>query len=123
MKAAAQTAIVEEAIHLRLAYKLVAEEGDLRRRVILELVGRPRRYTELKPLLGPRRDHNLTAALTRLQRDGLIDRRTDARKRPVVQAYELTALEIHTVLAMQAIGPVHEAVEAYHKGRKSSAGP
>ena len=113
---------VEESVHLRLAYEIVAEDGDLRRTVLHELVGRPRRYAELKPLLRGRRDHNLTVALTRLQRDGLIDRRTNARQRPVVHAYELSSLGIQTVLAMQAIMPVHEAVEAYRRGRKSGTG-
>jgi DNA-binding HxlR family transcriptional regulator len=121
MKSRPSSGPVEEAVHLRLAYALVAEEGDLRRTVLLELVGRPRRYTELKGLLRGRRDHNLTVALTRLQRDGLIDRRTDARARPVVHAYELTPLGIQAILAMQAIRPVHEAVQAYNKGRRSSA--
>ena len=114
--------MVESDTHLRLAYDLVAEDGDLRRRILVELIGRPRRYFELKPLLGRRRDHNLTVALKRLQRDGLIDRRTDARKRPVVHAYELTPLGVQVVLAMQTIRPVHEAVSAYRKGRGSRAG-
>lgn len=119
---AAVAAPVDESVHLRLAYEIIAEEGDLRRGVLLELVGHPRRYAELKPLLKGRRDHNLTVSLTRLQRDGLVDRRTDARRRPLVHTYELTPLGIQTVLAMQAIRPVHEAVEAYHRGRKSSTG-
>jgi DNA-binding HxlR family transcriptional regulator len=122
MKSTSAGAGATESVHLRLAYELVAEDGDLRRGVLLELVGRPRRYAELKPLLRGRRDHNLTVALIRLQRDGLVDRRTDARQRPAVHAYELTPLGIQTVLSMQAIRPVHEAVEAYRKGRRSSAG-
>jgi DNA-binding HxlR family transcriptional regulator len=116
-----RSAPIEESIHLRLAYGLVAEKGDLRRGIMLELIGRPRRYAEFKFLLKGRRDHNLTVALTRLQRDGLVDRRTNARERRVVHAYELTPLGIQAVLAMQSIRPVHEAVEAYHKGRNSSA--
>jgi DNA-binding HxlR family transcriptional regulator len=120
MKTAGTTASIEANVHLRIAYELVAEKGDLRRHVLLELVGKPRRYAELKPLLRGRRDHNLTVALMRLQRDGLIDRRTDARQRPVVHAYELTPLGVETVLAMHAIRPVHEGMEAYRKGRDLS---
>ena len=106
---------------LRRAYELVAEEGDLRRLVLFDLIGRPRRYNELKPLLRGRRDHNLTVALTRLQRDGLVDRRTDARQRPVVHAYELTPLGIQVILGMQSIRPVHEAFESYRRGRGQPA--
>jgi len=106
---------------LRRAYELVAEEGDLRRLVLFDLIGRPRRYNEFKPLLRGRRDHNLTVALTRLQRDGLVDRRTDARQRPVVHTYELTPLGIQVILGMQSIRPVHEAFESYRRGRGQPA--
>jgi DNA-binding HxlR family transcriptional regulator len=102
---------------LRRAYELVAEAGDLRRSILFDLIGRPRRYNELKPLLRGRRDHNLTVALTRLQRDGLIDRRTDARQRPLVHSYELTPLGVQVILGMQSIRPVHEAFESYRRGR------
>ena len=102
---------------LRRAYELIAEEGDLRRLILFDLIGRPRRYNELKRLLRGRRDHNLTVALTRLQRDGLVDRRTDARQRPVVHTYELTPLGIQVILGMQSIRPVHEALESYRRGR------
>lgn len=102
---------------LRRAYELVAEAGDLRRLVLFDLMGRPRRYHELKPLLRGRRDHNLTVALTRLQRDGLIHRRTDARQRPILHTYELTPLGIQVILGMQAIRPLHEALESYRRAR------
>src|SRR5689334_3888596 len=95
--------VVEPSTHLRLAYELTAEPGDLRRAVLRQLVGRPRRYSELRPLLKGRRDHNLTVALQRLQRDGLVDRRTDARRAPVVHSYELTPLGIEALLAMETI--------------------
>ena len=117
MKQAGSTGRLEAEVELRLAYQVVAEQGDLRRTVLHELLGRPKRYAELKPLLRGRRDHNLTVALSRLQRDGLIDRRTNARTRPIVHTYELTPLGIQTVLAMQSIRPLHEALQAYSKGR------
>src|SRR5882672_9772366 len=98
MKGITPAAAIGDAVHLKLAYELVAEDGDLRRKVLLELLGKPRRYAELKPLLRGRRDHNLTVALMRLQRDGLIDRRTNARQRPVVHSYELTPLGIQVIL-------------------------
>ena len=120
MKSTALSELPDD-LTLRRAYELVAEEGDLRRLILFDLIGRPRRYNELKPLLRGRRDHNLTVALTRLQRDGLVDRRTDARQRPVVHSYELTPLGIQVILGMQSIRPVHEAFESYRRGRGQPA--
>jgi hypothetical protein len=37
-----------------------------------------------------------------------------------VHTYELTPLGIQVVLAMHAIRPVHETMEAYRKGRDPS---
>lgn len=76
----------------RLACQVIARETDLDRAILESLAAGPRRYTELKPLLGDRNDHNLTKVLKRLVEDGLIDRRTQARQRPTVHRYELTAL-------------------------------
>jgi len=104
---------------LTLAYGLLGRRGDLDARLLHELVGRPKRYSELKVVLEGRRDHNLTVALKRLQLQGLLDRRTDARREPVVHTYELSALGIQVVLAMQAIRPVHESLELYSRARKS----
>jgi DNA-binding HxlR family transcriptional regulator len=98
----------------------VEEDGDLRRGILHELLGKPRRYADLKALLRGRRDHNLTVALTRLQRDGLIDRRTNARQKPIVHTYELSPLGIQVILAMQTIRPLGEILEAYQVGRKAS---
>lgn len=100
-----------------LAYRLVARESPLDRAVLVELIGRPKRYGELKPLLGDKNDHNLTVSLKRLQDWGLIDRRTDARREPVAHTYELTPLGIQVVLAIPAIQPIHESVERFERAR------
>lgn len=107
-------------VHLKLAYKLMGRASDLDQRILYALLGRPKRYSELRPLLGGRRDHNLTVALKRLQLDGLIDRRTDARRTPVVDTYELTPLGIQVVLALQEIRPLHESVAAYERAREAA---
>lgn len=104
-----------------LAYRLVARESPLDRAVLLELVGRPKRYAELKPLLGDKGDNNLTVALKRLQEWGLIERRTDARQEPAVHTYELTPLGIQVVLAIPAIQPIHESVKRFEVARLNSA--
>lgn len=102
-----------EDIHLKLAHELLAKDSDLDLRILHDLLGHPKRYSELKPLLGDLNDHNLTVALKRLQRDGLIQRRTDARREPVVHRYEISPLGIQVVLAVQSMGPIHDAVRRY----------
>lgn len=104
-----------------LAYRLVARESPLDRAVLHELIGRPKRYGDLKPLLGDKGDHNLTVCLRRLQEWGLIERRTDARQEPAVHAYELTPLGIQTVLAIQTIKPLHESLGIYESARRRAA--
>lgn len=104
-----------------LAYRLVARESPLDRSVLRELLGRPKRYAELKPLLGEKGDHNLTVSLKRLQEWGLIERRTDARREPAIHAYELTPLGIQTVLAIQTIKPLHESLGLYEAARRGAS--
>ena len=76
----------------KLAHRLMGAEGDLDRRVLGALVGRPRRFGELKPLLATRTEANLTQALRRLTRDGLIIQRAADWDDPSVKTHELTPL-------------------------------
>src|SRR3989304_2601053 len=73
---------VDESVHLRLAYEIIAEEGDLRRGVLLELVGRPRRYAELKPLLKGRPAHKPRRAPRRAPTPARPHLRTHAARNP-----------------------------------------
>lgn len=82
----------ETGFEFRLAHRLLAAEGDLDRRVLGALVGRPHRFHELKPLLGTRTEANLTQALRRLTRDGLIVQRACGWDDPSVKTHELTPL-------------------------------
>lgn len=100
-----------------LAYRLIARESPLDRAILHELIGRPKRYADLKPLLGEKADNNLTVALKRLQEWGLIERRTDARREPVVHSYELTPLGIQVILAIPAIQPIHESMARFERAR------
>ena len=76
----------------RLAHRLMGAEGDLDRRILGALVGRPRRFLELKPLLGRRTEANLTQALQRLTRDGLVIQRAADWDAPGIKTHELTPL-------------------------------
>lgn len=109
-----------EAVQLKLAYGLVGKESTLERRILYNLLGQPKRYSELKPLIGEKRDHNLTVALQRLQVTGLIDRRTNARQKPIIHAYQITPLGIQVVLAMQSIQPIHAHLKSFEKARSSA---
>lgn len=71
--------------------------NPLDRQIVMRLVGRPHRFSELQPLLGTRGKNNLTQALKRLQLDGIIDMRTDFRATPSVDYYELSDLGIRVV--------------------------
>lgn len=77
----------------RLAYQLLGKKSRLDMEVLDNLVGQPRRYTELRDaLIQGRTDTPLTRALQRLQRDGLIRRRSDVSQSPPIDRYELTDL-------------------------------
>lgn len=110
----------EEDIEYKLAYKLLGKDNTLDKEILFRLVGRPQRYSELKPLLGDKNDHNLTMALERLRDDGLINRRTDFRREPAVDSYELSGLGQLVVFNMVRMGPVQLSIEAYLRGRAAA---
>lgn len=110
----------EPDIEFRIAHALLGSTNPLDRQIVESLVGRPKRYSELKPLLKKKADNNLTMALARLVRDGLVAQLVDARARPLVKSYQLTALGILVIFRMNQMLPVHESVEAYLRGRAAS---
>lgn len=84
--------VPEPGTEFQLAHRLMGADGDLDRRILGTLVGRPRRFAELKPLLGKRTEANLTQALRRLTRDGLITQRAADWDDPSIKTHELTPL-------------------------------
>lgn len=96
---------------LTLAHRILGKDSDLDRNVLLTLIGRPQRFSELEPLLRGRGKNNLTQALLRLESEGLIQARLNARRTPSVQTYELTAfgiLVIRNLIALEKAGQVPE---------------
>jgi len=82
-----------------LAKKL--EQGNpLDREIVVRLIGRPHRYSELQPLLRGRGKNNLTQALKRLQLESIIDMRTNFRASPRYDYYELSFIGIRAALAL-----------------------
>lgn len=76
----------------QMTHRLMAAEGDLDRRILGALVARPKRFRELKPLLGERTEANLTHALRRLTRDGLIVQRAVSWEELDTRVHQLTPL-------------------------------
>src|SRR5687768_16064616 len=103
------------------AHRLLGQDNPLARRIVEDLVGRPRRYGELKGLLDGKRDHNLTMALDRLRRDGLVDQRVDASTKPLVKSYELTNLGVQVVLRMHEMIPAHVSAQILLRGQAASS--
>ena len=79
---------------LTLAHRILGKDSDVDRNVLLTLIGRPQRFSELEPLLRGRGKNNLTQALARLESEGLVQARLNGRREPPVQTYELTAFGI-----------------------------
>jgi DNA-binding HxlR family transcriptional regulator len=102
------------------AHRLLGQTNPLDRSILEILVGRPRRYGDMRILLDGKRDHNLTMALERLRRDGLVDQRVDASTRPPVKAYELTQLGIQVVLRMHEMLPAHVSAQILLRGQAAT---
>ena len=111
----------EADVEYRLAAKLIGKAEPLDRRIIEALVGGPQRYSELRALIGKRRDHVRTKALARLRSDGLIVQRLDLDANPPPMSYVLSQLGILVVLKLHEMVPVHESLEAARRGRLGSA--
>jgi len=63
---------------LTLAHRSLGKDSDLDRNVLLTLIGRPQRFSDLEPLLRGRGKNNLTQVLARLESEALIQGRLAA---------------------------------------------
>lgn len=104
----------------RLAHKLLGKENALDQKILMALVGRPRRFSEFEPLLEGKAKNNLTAALTRLRNEGLVDQRVEARRKPAIARYELTDLGVLVVFRMNQMLPAHLGAEILRKGMSAT---
>ncbi len=107
-------------VEYRLAHKLLGSRSDIDRRVLGALVGRPQRFSELKPVLGTRKDANLTQSLERLHRDGLVRSRIQARKAPAVKVHELTTLGALVVFHVAEMSTAYGSSEALLRGQAAA---
>ena len=107
-------------VEYKLAFQLLGADNALDRDILLALVGHPKRYSELQPLLRGKNDHNLTMALGRLRRDGLLRQRSDVRARPPANHYELSHLGTLVVLRMMQMLPAHESAAILLRGQAAA---
>jgi DNA-binding HxlR family transcriptional regulator len=94
--------------------KRLANKPGLELAILQALIGRPKRYTELKPLLGGRRDHNLTRALRRLRNEGVLRQRSDVSQDPPVDSYELSDLGVRVVMALMERAALERIAQLAH---------
>lgn len=111
----------EPGLEYRLAHRLLGARSDLDRRVLGALVGRPQRFSELKQVLGGRKDANLTQSLHRLHRDGLVRARLQARTEPAVRVHELTPLGALVLFQVVRMSTAHESAQALLRGQAADA--
>lgn len=108
-------------IEYLLAHRLLADSRSLKRRVVMELLGRPRRYSELRTELQVANDNQLTRALRYLQEDGLVDQRIDASARPAIRSYELSPLGRLVLVKMLQMLPAAESAQMLLRGKAAAA--
>lgn len=84
------------------------------RRILEDLVGKPKRYSDLKPLLGDRNDNVLTKALRRLRDEGVVQQGVDLEGDQ--RTYQLTELGKLVVFRMHEMVPHWESIRAYERG-------
>lgn len=92
-------------------------------RILDAVVGQPRRYSELRPLLRGKADHNLTKGLERLTNLGALSQRSHAEAGRRTDVYALTSLGDAIRLAMAKLGSVHETAkiaQAYFARREAT---
>jgi DNA-binding HxlR family transcriptional regulator len=109
--------VPEEDLEYRLALRLLNQEPPFDRRVLEDLTGHPKRYSELKPLLGDRNDHVLTKALDRLRDEGVIQQGVDLDRDQRV--YHLTELGKTVLFRMYQMVPHEQSIRAYERGRSA----
>lgn len=104
-------------IEYLLAHRLLANKNPLPKAIVLELLGRPCGYGELRWTLRVRSDNQLTRALQYLTEEGIIMRRLDLSRRPPAPSYELGPLGRLVLMRMLQMTPVEAAAEMLLRGR------
>jgi DNA-binding HxlR family transcriptional regulator len=90
-------------------------ERALDRAVLETLLAHPATFGDLKPLLRGKGDNNLTQALRRLRRDGLIRTRSNMASDPRVDHHEATELGVAVFAALVREDTLAELAKTLHE--------
>lgn len=90
-------------LEYRLAHHFLAKPDAPTTLILYQLVGKPRRFGELREAIGAKYDNTVTSALETLRDEGVVDQRLDASKDPAVYWYELNDLGLQVFGVMQAL--------------------
>lgn len=91
-------AVPEEGEEAKLAHALIGRRDPLDLRILEELLGDPKRFRDLKGLLGGRSETLLTRALSRLGDSGLVRQGMNLKDRGDPRYYQATRLGVQVVL-------------------------
>lgn len=101
----ANTSVVpdlDERYELNVAVRLL-NGPDIDLELLESLVGRPRRWSELRDALGVDADMQLNRSLRRLLDFAVVDKVTDHSQKPPVSTYRLTPIGIHVFYTLAAV--------------------
>lgn len=104
------------------AYRLLANANPLPKSILLELMGRPRRYSDLREAFRIKNDNQLTRTLRYLQEDGLVYQRFDASTRPPSFSYELGPLGRLVLIRLLQMLPASESAKILRRGKFAQEG-
>lgn len=107
----------ERDVDYRIALRLLTQDPPMDRRILEDLVGRPKRYSELTHLLEGRNDNVLTKALRRLRDEGVVQQGVDLRGDH--RTYRLTELGKLVVFRLHEMVPHWESIRAYERAAKT----
>jgi DNA-binding HxlR family transcriptional regulator len=108
----------EPDVEYALAVQLLAQPARTQLAVLEALMGEPKTFTALKPVLEGRNNNVLTKALKSLREKGLIRKGLEEDLR--TDTYRLTSLGKLVILRSHEMLPHHQSIEAYRRGVAAS---
>ncbi len=102
-----------------LAVQLLAQPAKTQLQILEALMGEPKTFTQLKPVLRGRNNNVLTKSLRSLREKGMIQ--TGLQSDLKTKTYRLTSLGMLVILRCHEMIPHHQSIEAYRRGAKAKA--
>lgn len=101
-----------------LAIHLLGQAARTQLEILEALMGEPKTFSELRPILRGRNNNVLTKSLRALREQGLIQ--AGLRQDLKTKTYRLTSLGKLVILRSREMLPHHESIEAYRRGLRAS---